>query len=108
MCATATDDDVNKTVENGNGETVGVVAAVEGDIVHVRPDPTVVDSVKSSLGWEKGAEEIIALDRESIRAITDGAVLLEGSLPIRDGPTADEMDAIEERSRGGADDPTER
>ncbi|SEP63242.1 hypothetical protein [Natrinema salaciae] len=100
MCATFTDDDVDKPVENSNGETVGVVAAVEGDVVHVRPDPTVVDSVKSSLGWEKGAAEIVAFDRKSIREITDDAVLLEGSFPIRDEPTADASADRGESSEG--------
>ncbi|WP_226480083.1 hypothetical protein [Natrinema amylolyticum] len=84
MCATFTDDDLGKPVENDNGEAVGVVTVVDGDVAHVRPDPSVVESIKSSLGWEKGAEETITLDRGSIRDITDDAVRLEGGLPIRD------------------------
>ncbi|MFC6769282.1 hypothetical protein ACFQE6_30930, partial [Natrinema soli] len=89
MCATFSDGDVDKSVENDAGEAVGVVTAVEGDVAHVRPDPTVVGSIKSSLGWEKGAEETVVLDRESVREITADAVRLEGGLPIRDDSTAD-------------------
>ncbi|PGF17001.1 hypothetical protein CP556_13310 [Natrinema sp. CBA1119] len=89
MCATFSDDDVDKPVENDAGEAVGVVTAVEGDVAHVRPDPSVVESIKSSLGWEKGAEETVALERESVREITADAVRLEGPLPIRDDSTTD-------------------
>ncbi|WP_255681862.1 hypothetical protein [Natrinema sp. SYSU A 869] len=83
MCATFTDDDLGKPVENDNGESVGVVAAVEGNVAHVRPDPSAVESIKSSLGWEKGAEEMITLDHDSVREITDDAVQLESELPVR-------------------------
>ncbi|WP_226038831.1 hypothetical protein [Natrinema sp. DC36] len=89
MCATFSDDDVGKPIENDADETVGVVTAVEGDVAYVRPDPAVVGSIKSSLGWEKGAETTVTLDRKSVREITADAVRLEGSLPIRDDSTTD-------------------
>ncbi|QLK26973.1 hypothetical protein HYG81_05020 [Natrinema zhouii] len=104
MCATFSDDDVDKPVENDAGEAVGVVTAVEGDVAHVRPDPTVVESIKSSLGWEKGAEETIVLDRESVREITADAVRLEGNLPIRDDSTAD-VDVEPNESSGQTPEP---
>lgn len=84
MCATFTDADVDKPVENDNGEEVGVVAAVEGDIARIRPDPTVVESIKSSLGWEKGAEESVVLEAGSVREITDDVVRLEGEFHVED------------------------
>ncbi|ELY67497.1 hypothetical protein [Natrinema versiforme] len=88
MCATFSDDDIDKPVENAAGEAVGVVAAAEGDVARVRPDPSAVESIKSSLGWE-GAETTIMLDRESVREITDDAVRLEGELPIQDDSPTD-------------------
>ncbi|MGQ3410798.1 hypothetical protein ACT4ML_00845 [Natrinema sp. LN54] len=102
MCATFSEDDVDKPVENAAGEEVGVVAAVEGDIARVRPDPSAVESIKSSLGWEKGAEERIMLDRESVREITGDAIRLEGGLPIRDDSTTD---AGAERDGSSSDGP---
>jgi hypothetical protein len=93
MCATFSDDDVHKPVENAAGEQVGVVTAVEGDVARVRPDPSAVESIKSSLGWEKGARERIALEEASVREITEAAIRLEGGLPVRD----------ESPARAGAD-----
>ncbi|OAQ54661.1 hypothetical protein HTG_03630 [Natrinema mahii] len=81
MCAVFSEDDVGKPVENVTGETVGVVAAVEGDVARVKPDPSAVESIKSSLGWEKGARYRVALGRNSVREITPDAVRLEGELP---------------------------
>ncbi|WP_254761437.1 hypothetical protein [Natrinema marinum] len=145
MCATFSDDDVDKPVENGTGEKVGVIAAVEGDIAHVRPDPSTVGSIKSSLGWDGVAEQRVTLDRASIREISADAVRLEGELPVHDVPgpernassdrnpetepaggmsgldeaeMAEEMaaedrdptndlDAVDDRGRGAAIDPTE-
>lgn len=100
MCATFTDDDVGKPVENDNGEEVGVVASIDGDRAHVRPTVDAVDSVKSSIGWEGVADVTQPLEAESIREITDEAVRLEGTLPVED-------DTETERKRGLEADPAE-
>ncbi len=89
MRATFSEDDVDKPVENAAGETVGVVAAVEGDVARVKPDPSAVESIKSSLGWEKGAEYRVALDPDAVREITPDAVRLEGGLPTKPAATPD-------------------
>ncbi|QRV13816.1 hypothetical protein JMJ58_12725 [Haloterrigena salifodinae] len=81
MCATFSNGDVGKSVVNGNGEEVGVVTSVEGDVAHVRPETAAVDSVKSSIGWEGVADAAHPLDTDSVREITDDAVHLEGELP---------------------------
>ncbi|MDS0475807.1 hypothetical protein [Natrinema sp. 1APR25-10V2] len=86
MRATFSDDDIDKPVRNANGDEVGVIAAVEGDIAHVRPDPSAVESIKSSLGWDGVAEQRITLDRASVREITADAVRLEGELPVHGAP----------------------
>ncbi|OLZ40210.1 hypothetical protein A6E15_04080 [Natrinema saccharevitans] len=93
MCAVFSDDDVGKPVENATGETVGVVAAVEGDVAHVKPDPSAVESITSSLGWEKGFRYRVALGRNSVREITPDAVRLEGELPTEpDSDAGSEID----------------
>ncbi len=96
MCATFSHDDIDKPVRNANSDEVGVIAAVEGDIAHVRPDPSAVKSIKSSLGWDGVAEQRITLDRASVRAITADAVLLEGELPVHGAPD-DQRDGSTER-----------
>lgn len=84
MCATFTDDEVGKPVENAAGEEVGVVATVEGDVAHVRPAADAVDSIKSSIGWEGVADETHPLASDAVREITDETVRLEGALPTVD------------------------
>ncbi|UHQ96053.1 hypothetical protein [Natrinema halophilum] len=88
MCATFSDDDVDKPVENEAGEEVGVIAAVAEDVARVRPNPSAVDSIKSSLGWEKVAEHPVTLDRASVREITADVVRLDGELLVNEEPDA--------------------
>jgi len=97
MCATFSDDDVGKAVENGNGEAVGVITAVEDDIAHVKPDLSAVESITSSLGWEGAVEMTVTLERTIIRERTGDAVRLEGSLPLSnaaDDGSRTERDAV--------------
>ncbi|QCC59779.1 hypothetical protein NP511_15405 [Natrinema thermotolerans] len=101
MCAVFSDDDIDKPVENATGETVGIVAAVAGDVAHVRPDPSAVESIKSSLGWEKGARYRVTLERDSVREITPDAVRLEGGLPTEPAATPDaDADSGSDGGRG--------
>lgn len=75
-----TEDDRGKPVENDAGETVGTIESIEGDIAHVRPNPDVVDSIKSSIGWDSRADETLPLDGDVVSDVTDEAVRLEGGL----------------------------
>ena len=106
MCATFSDDDIDKPVENVNGDEVGVVAAVEGDVAHVRPDPSAVESIKSSLGWDGAAEERVTLDRESVREVADDAVRLEGELPVQEGTATEPSPESGEARHGESADGT--
>ncbi|ELY53297.1 midas domain-containing protein [Natronolimnohabitans innermongolicus] len=76
-----TDDDVGKPVRNAAGEDVGVVAAIEGNVAHVRPNADAIDSVTSSIGWEGVTDETRPLEADSVREVTADAVRLEGELP---------------------------
>ncbi|WP_226377455.1 hypothetical protein [Haloterrigena turkmenica] len=96
---------------NDNGEEVGVVTSVEGDVAHVRPETEAVDSVKSSIGWEGVANAAHPLDTDSVREITDHAVRLEGELPsveereleaAVDSNTGDEADGERTEPTGGS------
>lgn len=96
MCATFSNGDVGKSVLDDNGEAVGVVASVDGDVAHVRPETDAVDSIKSSIGWEGVADATRPLDAGSVREITDDAVRLEGDLPSVDERDLEETDAVDE------------
>ncbi|WP_201293970.1 hypothetical protein [Natronorubrum halalkaliphilum] len=91
MCTLFTDDDVGKPVENAGGDEVGIVATVDGDVARVRPASGVVDSIKSSIGWDSVAEETQPLASDSVREITEDAVRLEGEFPTSD----DDSSAVE-------------
>ncbi|GAB3676450.1 hypothetical protein [Halopiger thermotolerans] len=90
-----TDDDRGKPVENANGDRVGTIETVEGDVAYVRPNADAVDSIKSSIGWESRADESLPLDREAVAEVTDEAVRLEGAL-------LDRVRAESEESSGAA------
>jgi|GEM_PF-2436663 len=112
MSTPFSDDDIGKVVENGNGEPVGIVAAVEDEIVHVRPDPSAVESIKSSLGWEGVVEKTVRLDRTAVRDRTADTVRLEGTLPApsasgpRNGNERGVRDG-DDWGRGASAEPTE-
>ena len=77
MCATFTEDDIGKTVEDPNGAAIGVVASVEGGTALVEPDPDATDSIKAALGWEQEPDETVPVEPSSVDVITDEAVRLE-------------------------------
>lgn len=99
MCATFTDDDVGKTVEDPNGAAIGVVASVEGETALVEPEPDAMDSIKAVLGWEHDPDETIRIEPSSVDVITGETVRLERD---RSSETADE--SAVEASEGGETD----
>ena len=50
MSATFTDDDIEKAVENANGEVIGTVTAVEGDTARLEPRTGFLNSIRATLG----------------------------------------------------------
>lgn len=77
MCANFTDDDEGKHVVNAEGETIGIVEAVEGGAAHVEPDPGITDTIKSRLGWGDSDEETYRLEAEHVDTITDDEIQLD-------------------------------
>lgn len=80
MCTQFTDDDVGKTVRNADGDEVGIVTVVEGDVVHVEPDPGILDSIKAAIGWDEPGPDTVAVEAESVAEVTGDAVRLRGDL----------------------------
>ncbi|RQG93382.1 hypothetical protein [Natrarchaeobius chitinivorans] len=71
-------EDRGKSVVNATGELIGTITAVDEDVAHVRPAEGIVDTIKSSLGWDSNADVTMPLEREWVAEITDETVRLEG------------------------------
>ncbi|TYL38590.1 hypothetical protein CV102_12400 [Natronococcus pandeyae] len=82
MCGTFTDDDIGKLVETASGETVGVVAAVDGTVARVSPVPTTEDSdpLTPSMGTE--TDEVRPIEAPLAREVTDDRVVLTEEAPV--------------------------
>ena len=80
MCPRFSDDDAGKTVKNASGKEVGIVSAVEGDSLHVKPEPGIADSIKAKLGWQTTSGETATISDHAIDHITDDAIHLSGDL----------------------------
>lgn len=57
-----TKDDVGKAVIASSGERVGQIVEARGGTAYVDPDPDVVDTIKSKLGWSDMDGETYSLD----------------------------------------------
>lgn len=86
MSAAFTEDDVEKPVENANGEEIGTVATVEDGTAYVEPRSGVMDTIRSALGWTTGRDDAVPIREESVDEITDDAIRLAGE-------TLDSIDA---------------
>ncbi len=75
-----TEDDIGKTVVNANGESVGVISAMQHGTAHVEPDPGMTDTIKAKLGWEDTTEDTYPLQEDAIGRVTDDEVHLADDL----------------------------
>lgn len=76
-----TDDDVGKTVVNGNGEEVGLVSAVKHDTAYVDPEPGIKTKITAALGWENiDDEDGYPLQEEAVSTVTDDQIRLKSDL----------------------------
>ncbi|WP_435074088.1 PRC-barrel domain containing protein [Halorubrum sp. HHNYT27] len=71
-----TEHDEGKKVVNAAGKKLGMVSKVEGQNVHVDPDPGLTDTIKSKLGWGDADEDTYALNQSDIATVTDDEVRL--------------------------------
>ncbi|TYL39356.1 hypothetical protein CV102_08785 [Natronococcus pandeyae] len=108
MSAQFTDDDLEKTVENANGETIGTVTAVEGDVAQVEPRDGVMDSIRAALGWT-GTQETVSIRDDTVEEITDEVIRLEtASLDADEAVAATTDEAEETEPADGEPDETAR
>ncbi|MFP8958748.1 hypothetical protein ACLI4Y_18745 [Natrialbaceae archaeon A-CW3] len=80
MAHELTDDDIGKTVVNANGESIGIVSAMQHGTAHVEPDPGMTDTIKAKLGWEDTAEDTYPLQESAIARVDDDAIHLRDDL----------------------------
>lgn len=94
MCESFTDDDIGKLVETASGETVGVVAAVDGPVARVSPVPTTEksDPLTPSMGTE--TDEVRPIEATSVHEVTGDRVVL-----TEDAPVPGESDPSDRSSR---------
>lgn len=75
------DDDVGKTVVNGNGTDVGLVTAVEHGTAYVDPDPGITTKITAALGWENVDEEDgYPLQEQAVATVTEDEIRLRSDL----------------------------
>ena len=70
------DDDVGKPVVNSEGEQIGMIVEVRHGTAYVDPDPGMVDTIKSKLGWEDTDEDDYPLQDGQVSLVTDDEVHL--------------------------------
>ncbi|KDS90994.1 hypothetical protein FK85_07555 [Halorubrum saccharovorum] len=70
------DKDEGKRVVNKAGKKVGMVSKVQGNRVHVDPDPGITDTIKSKLGWGDADEDTYPIDESDIDSVDDDEVHL--------------------------------
>ncbi|WP_372909784.1 PRC-barrel domain containing protein [Salinigranum sp.] len=75
------DEDVGKTVVNGNGDDVGIVSAVEHGTAYVDPEPGITTKITAALGWENiDDDDGYPLQEEAVATVTDDQVRLKSDL----------------------------
>lgn len=69
------DDDVGKNVVDMRGREIGMVEDAEGDTMHVDPDPSLTESIKSKRGIGGHESGALPVTPEFVDRIGDDVVL---------------------------------
>ncbi len=96
------DGDEGKDVRSTDGETIGVVSAVEAGTLYIDVDPGIVESVTSRLGWgsEEGSKPV---PDGRIERIDEGAVVIRTTEEVEAEHGDDAGTPVEELTGGGSD-----
>jgi hypothetical protein len=68
------DEDEGKKVINAHGDEIGRITEVRGHTAHVDPDPGLMDTMRSKLGWGDADSDTYTLEDEDVTEITDDEV----------------------------------
>ena len=75
--ARVTDDDIGKDVIDDRGDRIGIIAGVEGQHVHIDPDPGIADRIKAALGWgDTDDDDTYVVEQDQIQDVEGDAVRL--------------------------------
>lgn len=69
--------DQGKDVVDTHGEDLGIVSDVDGDTLFVEPDPSLIESVMSTLHWREGDRDEMKVPGDRILRIDDDEVVLD-------------------------------
>ena len=95
---TLTETDEGKTVVDAAGNDIGVVTDVTAEGIYVKPDPSLVDRIKTTLKWEGYDEDAYRIDTDRIERTTGTDVELRAEDEPR---TKDEPETEEELESEG-------
>ncbi len=71
-----TESDEGKFLMDAEGEQIGIVTEVEGDVAHVEPDPSLPEAWIQSLGFGDADEDDIEVPADAVATVTDEEVRL--------------------------------
>ncbi|ELY56719.1 hypothetical protein C491_11970 [Natronococcus amylolyticus DSM 10524] len=109
MCDTFTDDDIGARVETAGGETVGVVAAVDGAVVRVCPPPATDGPESAAPAMATGPDETRPLEPAAVAERKGDRLVLEPGRSLEfDVEDQDRMSAEDEAAALEATEPTDR
>ena len=71
--------DVNEgdSVIDNEGETIGIVTAVEGNEIYVDPDPGITEKLSAKLGWVDEDDAEYTVEADDVAGVEDGDVHLK-------------------------------
>jgi len=72
--------DEGKKVVTADGHMVGTVERIQGGEAHVKPDTSLSQSVRETLGWTDESEEMYPLRHESVDQIAGDEIHLKSNL----------------------------
>jgi hypothetical protein len=72
--------DKGKQVMTADGEMVGTVEDIQGDQAHIRPDASLSQSVRDTLGWTDEGEDVYPLDNSAVDSFSGNEIHLMSTL----------------------------
>ncbi|MFW5937986.1 MAG: hypothetical protein ACOCSN_03500 [Halanaeroarchaeum sp.] len=69
--------DEGKTVVTADGDEVGKIERIQGDMAHVRPEESLSRSIRRRLGWAEDDQDVYEIDHSSVERIADDEVHLK-------------------------------
>lgn len=77
---TLAEEDEGKVLVDAEGEELGIVAEVEGNVGYVDPNPGLGDAVLAAFGHADHDEDDLVIKDDIVAAITDEEVRLRGDV----------------------------